>query len=79
MLIYGGLPRLDRTRTRRSMVAHFIRDGVPFWDQHTYFLHGDDLSPERQSSYSYRTSWRGKLVRHPDAVTFPNGDGHYKA
>ena len=78
-LIHGGLPRLDRTRTRCSMVAHFIKDSVPFWNQHAYFLHGDDLSAERQSHFTYRRSWRGKLIRYPDAVTFPGGDGHYKA
>ncbi len=78
-LIHGGMPRIDRSRTRRSMVAHFIKDGVQFWDQHTYFLPGDDLSQERQSRFTYRRSWRGKVVRHPVAVTFPGGDGHYKA
>jgi hypothetical protein len=78
-LVHGGLPRADRTRSRRSMVAHFIRHDARFWDQHSFFLHGADLTPARCTRFAYRGSPRGRYIKYHQAVTFPGPDGHFKA
>ncbi len=78
-LVHGGSPRLNPALTRRSMVAHFIRADARFWDQHRFFLHGDALDEASRVRFGMRNSRRGRYVKYWEAVTFPGGDGHYKA
>ena len=42
-LIHGGMPRVDRNLTRKSIVAHFIAKNCKYWDHDDFFLNGDRL------------------------------------
>ena len=78
-VVHGGLPRVNRGLTRRSMVVHYIRRDAKFWDQHAFFLRGDVLDSTRPVRFRFRDSRRGAYIKHHHAVTFEGSDGHFKA
>jgi ectoine hydroxylase-related dioxygenase (phytanoyl-CoA dioxygenase family) len=78
-LIHGGLPRLNRSLTRRSMVVHYIGASSKMWDQHRFFLNGDELDPRDALDFIIRRSRGRPYVWHPAPVNFSMGDGHFEA
>jgi hypothetical protein len=78
-IIHGGMPRVDRRLTRRSMVVHYIRRDAKFFDQHAFFLRGDILDQTRPMRFRFRDSRRGSYIKYHRAVTFDGSDGHFKA
>jgi len=78
-LVHGGLPRVNRELTRRSMVVHYIRRDARFWDQHAFFLRGDVLESTPPIRFRFRNSRRGRYIKHHHAVTFEGSDGHFQA
>jgi len=78
-LVHGGMPRLNRALTRRSMVVHYIRSGCRFWDQHAFFLRGDVLESTPPVNFRFRRSPLGRYIKYHHAVTFDGGNGHFQA
>jgi Phytanoyl-CoA dioxygenase (PhyH) len=78
-LVHGGLPRLSRDLTRRSMVVHYIGASSKMWDQHEFFLHGDELESRKPINFTIRSSRGRPYVWHPGPVNFSMGDGHFEA
>jgi Phytanoyl-CoA dioxygenase (PhyH) len=78
-IIHGGLPRKDRSKTRRSMVVHYVREGSKMWEQNDFFLRGDMLDQIQPVAHSLRSSKGRKYVKHHAAVDFGGGDGHFEA
>jgi hypothetical protein len=78
-LIHGGLPRLNRELTRRSMVVHYIGANSTLWDQHNFFLWGDALDRVRPVKFTIRSSRGRPYVWYPEPVNFSMGDGHFEA
>jgi hypothetical protein len=78
-LVHGGFPRLNRALTRRSMVAHYIGASSKMWDQHDFFLHGDNLEQRKPLHLDVRSSRGRPYVWHPAPVNFARGDGHFEA
>jgi hypothetical protein len=78
-LVHGGMPRLDRSLTRRSMVVHYIGESSKMWDQHNFFLHGDQLESRPPIDFTIRSSRGRGYVWHAGPVNFSMGDGHFAA
>lgn len=78
-LVHGGLPRIDRSLTRRSMVVHYIGASARMWDQHQFFLHGDEIERRPALQFTIRSSRARPYVWHPRPVNFSMGDGHFAA
>lgn len=78
-LVHGGLPRSHRPLTRRSLVTHHLGMTSRLWDQHTFFLNGEDVSRRQHLDLRIRRSRGRPYVVHPGAVHFARGDGHFEA
>jgi hypothetical protein len=78
-LVHGGLPRLNRSLTRRSMVVHYIGASSKMWDQNNFFLYGDELAKRSNIDFTVRSSRGRRYVWHPAPVNFSMGDGHFAA
>lgn len=78
-LVHGGLPRLDRDLTRRSMVVHYIGSKSTLWNQDNFFLHGDELETIKPEKFVIRSSRGRRFVWYPRPVNFSMGDGHFEA
>jgi hypothetical protein len=78
-LVHGGLPRVNRSLTRRSMVVHYIGESARMWDQHKFFLRGDQLDSIEPIDFTISTSRGRPYVWHRRPVNFSMGDGHFAA
>lgn len=78
-LVHGGLPRVNRSLTRRSMVVHYIGESAKMWDQHKFFLRGDELDRIPPLDFTIRTSRGRPYVWQRRPVNFSMGDGHFAA
>ena len=78
-LVHGGMPRNNPSFTRRSMVVHYIGSDAKMWDQHDFFLRGDELDHTEPLKFSIRSSRGRPYIWHPGPVNFSMGDGHFAA
>jgi len=78
-LVHGGLPRVNRELTRRSMVVHYIGAGARMWDQHSFFLRGGRLDQVVTVNHSVRRSRGRPYVWYAKPVNFSMGNGHFEA
>jgi hypothetical protein len=78
-LVHGGLPRVNRDLTRRSMVVHYIGASARMWDQDSFFLRGDRLDQVPAIKHPIRKSRGRPYVWHPAPVNFSMGNGHFEA
>jgi len=78
-LVHGGLPRIDRALTRRSMVAHYIGASAKMWNQQDFFLHGKDIETRAALRFITLSSRGRRYVWHPAPAHFSMGDGHFEA
>jgi ectoine hydroxylase-related dioxygenase (phytanoyl-CoA dioxygenase family) len=71
LLVHGGLPRLDRSLTRKSMAAHFISKNCSFYDENQYFLmNQSEFSSTGNIPFSLRNSRFGTYCQHEQPVTY---------
>jgi ectoine hydroxylase-related dioxygenase (phytanoyl-CoA dioxygenase family) len=70
-LVHGGLPRKNRTLTRRSMVTHHIGRSACMFDMNTYFLSKRDAFDAKHAlALGVTESPQGPYVQHEKPVTY---------
>lgn len=76
-LVHGGLKRNNPLLSRKSIVGHFIAENSRMWNQYDFFLKGSDIENSQPIQFNYLQTPFGKMVQHPKAVIFNEGNDFY--
>lgn len=70
-LVHGGLPRVRRELSRRSMVVHYVSRKAQMWDMNSFFLlRQDEFSSVNAMNLNVSESPDGLFVRHEKPVVY---------